>query len=345
MPALTGSVLRAKLKASLPPQARFLSGPDETHPAIVQIPGLGQVRFYLWTVTHVQSSDRPLDEYKIQLILPGQSRRARGKLTIDAAGRTFLLGYSPDFGVFVAWEARLHTTFAFSAAVQVKEDLLEEARAFGWAVANPRTVTGGDEIRAAFSPGNLLHYLKTSRKADQKRVFGASREALLLFETPKVALPPRERQRVATYVPRLRQRLNSTRLQRDSRFGAMVRREYSHACALCGVSLNVVEGAHIIPVNQKGSEDKVWNGVALCRNHHRLFDSFAFVIKPDLKVALDVEIIQFFRDCGRVDGLTTLLDPFDGKKIRRPLFFRGNSGARKKMISALSLRQASAAMS
>lgn len=109
MPALSTAVLYTKLQAALPSGTATHSQPNETRPALVDVPGVGLVRAYLWTVTRDLSAPgaRPPDEFKIQLILPDQARGARGTLDLSAP-LTVLLGYSPDFGVFVAWEARLH---------------------------------------------------------------------------------------------------------------------------------------------------------------------------------------------------------------------------------------------
>ncbi|MBS6554456.1 MAG: HNH endonuclease, partial [Clostridium sp.] len=47
---------------------------------------------------------------------------------------------------------------------------------------------------------------------------------------------------------------------------------YNYKCAICDCGeKKILEAAHIIPVNSSGN-DKVENGICLCRNHHRMFD-------------------------------------------------------------------------
>lgn len=76
-------------------------------------------RIYLWTCTPDRSAEgRPQGEYKIQLILPGQQSRERGDFDFNGA-YVVLLGYCPDAGVFVAWDASLHRNFSNSKNVQV----------------------------------------------------------------------------------------------------------------------------------------------------------------------------------------------------------------------------------
>ncbi len=173
MPAVLPAVLVEKLQDAIP--AASVSSGD---PMEARIPRLGNARIYLRTVTHVKTTKRPEDEYKMQLMRRGQGRR-RGHLTLS--GRpTFLLGYAPDFSIFVGWEAKRHATFGFSATVQIKEATLEEARRNGWAVERARN----DEVRVAFNPANLLHYLNLTIQADRLRKSGVFREAFFVFRTP-----------------------------------------------------------------------------------------------------------------------------------------------------------------
>src|SRR5207249_1150702 len=115
-----------------------------------------------------------------QLILRGSRREGRQRIVLDPNIHTVLCGFSPDFGVYAAWEPRRHTDFAYSGNVQVREPLLEEAQATGWAVAKPRRVRGGLEVRVAFTPGNIARFIQLSRVADQRGLDGEEREAFFL---------------------------------------------------------------------------------------------------------------------------------------------------------------------
>ncbi len=78
-----------------------------------------------------------------------------------------------------------------------------------------------------------------------------------------------------------RARRAASALVRDAKFSLLVRAAYEDRCALCGLGIGLVEGAHILPVGAQGSPDAVWNGVALCRNHHRAFDTHRIYVDPD----------------------------------------------------------------
>jgi hypothetical protein len=84
--------------------------------------------------------------------------------------------------------------------------------------------------------------------------------------------------------------VESLRIARDSRFGVAVRRIYHEKCALCQVGYRVkgqvvgVDAAHIIPVQDGGVISDLRNGLLLCKNHHALFDQFAWTFDRKLEV-------------------------------------------------------------
>ncbi|NEV64307.1 HNH endonuclease signature motif containing protein [Thiorhodococcus minor] len=50
---------------------------------------------------------------------------------------------------------------------------------------------------------------------------------------------------------------------------------------MCGLGSGLIEGAHIYPVEASDSKDELWNGIALCRNHHRAFDLHRIAVHTD----------------------------------------------------------------
>ncbi len=50
---------------------------------------------------------------------------------------------------------------------------------------------------------------------------------------------------------------------------------------MCGLGLDLIESAHILPVAAPGSVDEVRNGLALCANHHRAFDRHRIWVDPE----------------------------------------------------------------
>jgi hypothetical protein len=83
------------------------------------------LRIYMWTVTR-QYGGRPQDEYKMQVILPGQKAGERASVDFSGGRMPMLLGYSPDFECWVIWDETCYEDFAYSRNMQVKEDTLSQ---------------------------------------------------------------------------------------------------------------------------------------------------------------------------------------------------------------------------
>lgn len=70
-----------------------------------------------------------------------------------------------------------------------------------------------------------------------------------------------------------RERITSSRYERDPYFRSLVIGKYNNKCAVCRCSVpELLEAAHIKAVKDGGNDSKR-NGICLCRNHHKAFDS------------------------------------------------------------------------
>lgn len=78
-------------------------------------------------------------------------------------------------------------------------------------------------------------------------------------------------------------------IMRDGAFRKIVVSTYNHTCAFCGLQIldangqNIVDGSHIKPFSQF-YDDRIDNGLALCKNHHWAFDRFWFTINDDYTI-------------------------------------------------------------
>ena len=159
--------------------------------------------------------------------------------------------------------ARFSILFNFS--------ILQEAAVCGWA----EYVSGAREKITAMHPRLFPAYLDAFKYGiDVSPILVADAvEASGLLETQAEV----EAERARTMV---------TKLVRRAAFGRDVCRAYDQKCAMCEIDMGLLEGAHILPANVPGSPDQVFNGLSLCRNHHRSFDLGNIWIDPD---TLDVE--------------------------------------------------------
>jgi len=108
-------------------------------------------------------------------------------------------------------------------------------------------------------------------------------------------------------LPDLRARATRTILRpiRDHRFSLRVRAAYDHRCAACDVQLDLIEAAHIDPVEDPWSNDDVSNGIALCALHHLAYDTGLIDIRASGAIVVNESRVDQLRDCLRVGGLNT----------------------------------------
>ena len=116
-----------------------------------------------------------------------------------------------------------------------------------------------------------------------------------------------------------RQRLAYTRtsFRRNPRFARRVHQAYGGACCVCGKQLDIVEAAHIIPHAEEGSTDEVANGLALCAEHHALYDTGLLLPRPGGLLWLNPDRAEFLRATGQAQGLEEVAR-YDGGRYRVP---------------------------
>ncbi len=90
-----------------------------------------RMRIYIFNCTNPPGG-RALDEYKIQIILPGQARGSRGELDFSDGRMPLLVAYARIVdeeagGVFVLWDPFIHKDFSYSANMQVKSETIIKA--------------------------------------------------------------------------------------------------------------------------------------------------------------------------------------------------------------------------
>ncbi|TBR56445.1 HNH endonuclease [Westiellopsis prolifica IICB1] len=78
---------------------------------------------------------------------------------------------------------------------------------------------------------------------------------------------------------------------RDGAFRKLVVSTYNYRCAFCGLQIldtkgqNIVDGSHIKPFSQF-YDDRIDNGLSLCKNHHWAFDRFWFTLNDDYTIVV-----------------------------------------------------------
>ena len=90
---------------------------------------------------------------------------------------------------------------------------------------------------------------------------------------------------------------------RDQKFRKTVLSVYDHACCICGKQLELVQAAHIIPHSEPDCLDTVQNGLAMCVEHHLLYDSALLLPGPDLQLIFNEERAKYLQQIGQGRGL------------------------------------------
>lgn len=119
-----------------------------------------KLRVYLFNCTNPPGG-RKSDEYKSQIILPGQRRGERGSFIKDDSrivllGAVASLSKIDDTVVFVFWDAMYHENCSYSANIQVKSEVLIGAFANDVSIG----LKGNGEKIVACRPQHLIKGIK-----------------------------------------------------------------------------------------------------------------------------------------------------------------------------------------
>ena len=278
MPALSKSQLLEQIVRAVRLcgwEVHYASYPP-THPFHLIIHKDDQVEdvlVYIWNITH-GGAHRAADEYRIQIT---------GVMTIDilAGVKTLLLGYWDANDVFAGWDARSYTgQIGSSPSLQIREQYLLSAHV-DEIVPCPKD---NAEVAIAFAPESFVTYV---RSLEELHSAGSATEQNVVIQIGKkqgqisnadIAPLPADRQKIMKVV---------AGYQRASDFRRRVLTAYSNTCAICGMQLDLVDAAHIIPVAHPVSNDNTNNGLCLCAMHHRAFDAGLIAILPDYRIVIN----------------------------------------------------------
>jgi putative restriction endonuclease len=264
----------------------LLSSATDDHPfhlSVFKGDSRQRLRIYIWNMTYGGYPRNP-DEFRIQIT-------GVKKLTLGGDMQTLLLGWSQDQQIFAGFDANKHEYPGSSPSIQIKRPALEKAQAEGFATQ----ARANDEIAVAFRPDFLMSYVLSASQLHQTE--RAPEESKLLEkaivrdlkEKDVKDLPAKERRKVLQLV---------TRNVRDARFRTNVLRAYDHRCCMCGLQLNLLDAAHIIPVDHQRGTDETKNGLSLCALHHRAFDHALVTVDPDYSVLCSEKSFGDLRSIG-----------------------------------------------
>ena len=234
------------------------------------------------------------DEYRIQC--PGRLLEML-ELSRSAGDTVLVLGFFAPLGVFSAWDPD-----RFLARNPEVTQVSIYTRLSGMRKANAEkfsTYTDKNGQKVIMFRSDLLGlYVENSTALHQ----ATDEELRYIFdvysETPlgQPLLQPIE-------VNRRKIQVTHTAYPRSPRFRQEILEAYSHRCAMCGIQLDLVEAAHIVPHAHPKGFDTVSNGLALCALHHRSFDTGLLYVLRDYSIHLNSAKVRHLRKVGRANGL------------------------------------------
>jgi putative restriction endonuclease len=106
----------------------------------------------------------------------------------------------------------------------------------------------------------------------------------------------------------VRKRIAVTRTlyARNPAFTRSVLAAYRTSCCVCGHQMGLVQAAHIIPHGHPDSVDQVVNGLALCVEHHKLYDDGLLLPTEGQRLILNPDRVEYLRVIKQDSGIDKL---------------------------------------
>ncbi len=251
-----------------------------------------RVKVYIWNITFGGRTSLP-NEYRIQVT--GVSRFKK-----DARTRNLVLGWWDDVGVFAGWDIRQHLgPLGSSPSLQINEAALRKALLNGFAPS----IKSSGETAIGFRPDFVGTYIENLEALhDSGRVPREFKVLSRISDDPDAV----DEGEIDSGVAEKRKRalVSTWKAVRANDFSRRVLTVYSHRCAMCGVQLRLIEGAHILPVGEKGSTDRTSNGVALCALHHKAYDQSLVTFDKDFKTHVNEPMVVALKTENKAAGLS-----------------------------------------
>jgi putative restriction endonuclease len=234
------------------------------------------------------------DEYRIQC--PGNLPGALA--SYDSQGRgVFIVGYFSDLEVFSAWDPGRflnRNTRIQRFSMYTRLSGLYTARERGF---SNYTDSDGQNV-VMFRPEFIGLYVENANA-----LHGASEKDLQKLRAFYVPSAPGKQPSHQVIIKKHKIAVTHTQYARSPQFRAAVLEAYRHRCAICGIQLDLVEAAHIVPHAHPQGLDVINNGVALCTLHHKSFDMGLLYLDEDYSIWLNAARVDYLKKVGRSEGL------------------------------------------
>ena len=234
------------------------------------------------------------DEYRIQC--PGDLPQELERQAENGRA-VFVMGYNADSDTFSAWEPglfvrRSRRTQRFSLYTRLSSHL--RASADGLAIYRDSTGQNVLQFRSQFLGLYLAHSeaMHQATERDLRRIVAAYRE------TRSGAISKK-----SVSVAKRRIEVTHSQYARSPQFRQAVLNAYGNCCAMCGIQLELIEAAHLVPHAHPRGLDVVPNGVALCNLHHKSLDTGLLYIDAGYSIRTNSVRLGYLARMQRTEGL------------------------------------------
>ena len=236
------------------------------------------------------------DECRIQI------SNSRGLIqALNSRINVFVLGFFADENVFTAWDSlifnnRFDDRFmqtSKSRTVSVYSRFSVQKQANKNKIAN--YVDNNDQYVISFKPEYLGLYLENI--SNIHNLDGSELVKLVEFSNNEnvkdfySSISLGNKKLVVTH----------TRFKRDPNFRKKVYQAYNNKCAMCGMQLELVEAAHIVPHSHETGTDDISNGIGLCSLHHNAYDKSLIYFDNDFSIKINKNKMEYLEKLG-LDG-------------------------------------------
>jgi len=245
------------------------------------------------------------DEWRIQL---QGGVKQKQKLRAQHGYQCLFIGFFPDGTAFSAWEpARISSlSTAGTGSVYIPHSHLAKVITRGAAMRQvDATKLGRLSPEISLPVEALGFYIENSTLFDK---FTKEVDVIKLIEKSSGTLFASQKtgpEELEIELNGKRRKVKVTRESyfRDPKFRRHVLEAYKGSCCVCGRQLGLVEAAHIVPHGHANSNDHITNGLALCVEHHRLYDAAVLIPTSDRKLFLNPKGIEHLRNIRQIVGL------------------------------------------
>jgi len=243
---------------------------------------------------HDSGSGRPNeDECRIQV------NRSDNFIAAQRSGLPVLfLGYYTGNNTFTAWDPLIQTRRINQRGVislYSRWSVLRKSADVGLSVY----LDDDKQVVISFKPEYLGLYLENFKSIHK------SDESNLLSLIKKSDATNTTEEEVGTEVSLGREMFTVTHKQfrRSSGFRILINEAYSARCTMCGIQLELVEAAHIVPHSHERGTDDITNGLCLCHIHHKAFDKGLIYIDNNYNIHINDSKIDYLTKIHRDGGL------------------------------------------